>query len=319
MALFNCPECGAQISDKAAACPKCGVTINSAPAAINLPARRTPTISDRTALGIMAAMAAVMYGLCAIPWFILLNGHNQGTYIWMSYWGIAAIGLSFATIGFAFTKQWLAAAAAVVTGMGAAAATCFDFKDSIIITSAPTAEMPDYKILYAVLVVFILTGTIAAAVGAIKFAERHIPDRRERKTEFSWTQFAGITLCALLSISYYTVWSNITIYDNPTPMTGQSYILSNITTICLWVAMFGICTRRWIATAILAAINMLYGIYTLTTDGFSGTYHSSFYDDREGICTTFAGGIYVMIIFAALLLALSVIADKRQNAQTAEA
>lgn len=28
MALINCPECGHQVSDKAATCPNCGVTLN---------------------------------------------------------------------------------------------------------------------------------------------------------------------------------------------------------------------------------------------------------------------------------------------------
>lgn len=34
MALINCPECGREVSDKAASCPNCGVTIN--PATINM-------------------------------------------------------------------------------------------------------------------------------------------------------------------------------------------------------------------------------------------------------------------------------------------
>lgn len=315
MALFNCPECGAQISDKAAACPKCGVTINRTPTVINPPARRTPAISDRTAVGIIAAMAAVMYGLSQLPWLILLDVHRQPIYISQSYWGIAAIGLSFAAIGFAFTKQWFAAIAAAVTGMGAAVAACFGFKDSIIF-DAPSTEMPDYKILYVFMVIFLLAATIATIVGATKIADRHIPDRRERKTESSLIHLAGITLCALLATTYYTVWSNITMYDNPTPHTGNYYILSGMTTTCIWIAIFGVCAKRWIATAITAAINMLYGIYTLTTDGLSGTYYG-LGRDYEIESTTFAGGIYAMILVAGLLLALSIIADRRQNAQAA--
>ena len=31
MALINCPECGKEVSDKAANCPNCGVTINPVP------------------------------------------------------------------------------------------------------------------------------------------------------------------------------------------------------------------------------------------------------------------------------------------------
>lgn len=316
MALFNCPECGAQISDKAAACPKCGVTINPAPVAINAPLRRTPRISDRTAVGIIAAMAAVMYGLSNIPWIILLGDHRQYVYIGMSYWGIAAAGLSFAAIGFAFTKQWLASVATVVAGMGAAAAACFDFKNSIII-DAPTTDMPDYKMLYAFMVAFLITATIAAVAGAIKFAYQHIPDRNETTANCSWTRFSGIVLCTMLIISYYTTWSNITIYGDTIPIRGNEYILSNATTICIWIAMFGVCTGRWIATAIIAAINMLYGIYTLTTDGFSGTYRGFYdYDYEE---TTFAGGIYFMIFIAALLLVLSIIAERQQRAQEAKA
>ena len=30
MALINCPECGAQVSDKAVSCPKCGHPVNAA-------------------------------------------------------------------------------------------------------------------------------------------------------------------------------------------------------------------------------------------------------------------------------------------------
>ncbi len=317
MALFNCPECGALISDKAAACPKCGVTINPVPTAINIPVRRTPAISDRTAVGIIATMAAVMYGLRSISW-LRVAPNDELIGIWLSYWGIAAVGLVFATIGFAFAKQWIASITAVVMGMCAAAAACFNLKDSLIIDEH-AAEIPDYKILYAFMAAFMIAGAIAAVVGAIKFAERHIPDRYERKAESSWTQLTGITLCALLSISYYTVWRYTAMtYYEPTPITGHDYILSNVATTCVWIAMFGICTRRWIATTITAAINLLYGIYILTTEGFSGTYSSSYYSPEAIESTTSAVGIYVMIIVAGLLLVLSIIAN-RQNAQAAEA
>lgn len=317
MALFNCPECGALISDKAAACPKCGVTINPNPIAINIPVRRTPTISDRTAVGIIATMATVMFSLCLIPWLRILP-HDVLLSINLSYWGLAALGLAFAAIGFAFTKQWIASTAAVVTGMCAAAAACFNFKSSFIIDEQ-AAEISDYKILYAFMAAFMIAGAIAAVVGAIKFAERHIPDRCERKAESSWTQLSGITLCALLAISYYTVWRHTAVtYYEPTAITGHDYILSHVTSTCVWVAMFGICTRRWIATAITAAINLFYGIYTLTTEGFAGTYNSSYHSPETIESTTSAGGIYVMIIVAGLLLVVSIIAD-RQNAQAAEA
>jgi hypothetical protein len=36
MALINCPECGAEISDKAPQCPKCGTPIASAPKSVSV-------------------------------------------------------------------------------------------------------------------------------------------------------------------------------------------------------------------------------------------------------------------------------------------
>lgn len=315
MALFNCPECGAQISDKAAACPKCGVTINPAPAVTNAPLRRTPRISDRTAIGIIAAMAAVMYGLTMIPWFITLDDFQHYINITASYWGIAATGLSLAATGFAFTKQWLVSTATTVAGMGAATAACFDFTSSIII-DAPATDIPDHKIIYAYMTIFLIAGAIATVIGAIKSADRH-PDESEASASGSWTQLAGIAMCAILLASYYTTWSKFTINETSLPIMGQEYILSNPTTICIWIAIFGISTGRWIATAIAAGINMIYGIYTLTTDGFSGTYRGFYdYDYEE---TTFAGGIYFMIFIAALLLVLSIIAERRQREQAAKA
>ena len=53
MALINCPECGRQVSDKAAVCPHCGVTIAAKPRKSN----RAPIII--TAAVIALAIVAV--------------------------------------------------------------------------------------------------------------------------------------------------------------------------------------------------------------------------------------------------------------------
>lgn len=310
MSLINCPECGSIISDKAPACPKCGVTIN--PAA-QQPATqpRMPAISDRTAVGITVAVIALMYGLINTPWLILLGDYPQYMQINMSYYGIAAAAATFAAAGFALTEQRLATLLSIVAAMGAAVTACFAFKNNIVFDT-PTGDMPDYKILYAPMTAYVLSGIVVAAICAIGLAGRKIPDRPESAATTSWLAVAGIALCALLVGSYSTVWCEVTTYGSATPMTGTSYILSSVVVGAMWVALFGVCIGRWLITGILAAANLLYGIYILTTDGLSGTYQALY---RDSIASeTVFSGVFTTIVLAALLLTLSIVAGKRRNA-----
>lgn len=80
----------------------------------------------------------------------------------------------------------------------------------------------------------------------------------------------------------------------------------------MWVAMFGVCIGRWLITGILAAANMLYGIYTLATDGLSGTYQA-LYSDSIASETVFSG-VFTTIVLAALLLTLSLVAGRCRSA-----
>ncbi|GFI53545.1 hypothetical protein IMSAGC022_00132 [Alistipes sp.] len=310
MALINCPECDSIISDKAPACSKCGVTIN--PAA-QQPATqpRMPAISARTAVGITVAVIALMYGLINTPWLVLLGDYPQYMRINMSYYGIAAAAATFAAAGFALTKQRLATLLSIVAAMGASVAACFAFKNNIVF-DAPTGDMPDYKILYAPLTVYLLSGIAVAAICAIGLADRNIPDRSEPAATTSWLSVAGIALCALLVESYSTVWCEVTMHGSATPLTGTSYILSSVAVGAMWVAMFGVCIERWLITGILAAANMLYGIYTLATDGLSGTYQA-LYSDSIASETVFSG-VFTTIVLAALLLTLSLVAGRCRSA-----
>ncbi len=101
-------------------------------------------------------------------------------------------------------------------------------------------------------------------------------------------------------------------HGSATPLTGTSYILSSVAVGAMWVAMFGVCIERWLITGILAAANMLYGIYTLATDGLSGTYQA-LYSDSIASETVFSG-VFTTIVLAALLLTLSLVAGRCRSA-----
>lgn len=311
MALFNCPECGAQISDKAAACPKCGVTINHAPAAVNAPLHRTPRISDRTAVGIIAAMAIIMSATIYNPWLIFDSRSIQITIL---NWGIAANGAVIAAIGLAFTKQWLATLTAIITSIATAAAACFStFSD---IKKIPIDDMPEYKSQALSIVIFLLPAVIAAIVSAIKLANSN---RQEQAARTSWISLACIVLGIGLMVINNTKWCEYSTdtYQNHLyyEMSSDNYPLLNAAP--MMFIILGACFKQWIVTAILAAIRVLVSIYILTTDGYSLTYGALLYQEERVIeNTSFSDSIYAAIIIAALLFALSVIAERRQRAQT---
>ena len=61
MALINCPECGRQVSDKAAACPDCGYPIASAKAGGSVSIKINNNIIDaRGFSGSVAASVAIV-------------------------------------------------------------------------------------------------------------------------------------------------------------------------------------------------------------------------------------------------------------------
>lgn len=310
MALFNCPECGAQISDKAAACPKCGVTINPTPAVANASLRRTPRISDRTAVGIIAAMAIIMSATIYNPWLIF---DSRSIQITISNWGIAANGAVIAAIGLAFTKQWLATLTAIVTSIATAAAACFSTFSEI--KKIPIDDMPEYKSQALSIVIFLLPAVIVAIFSAIKLANS---SRQEQTARTSWISLACIILGIVLMVINHTGWCSYTDNGGYT-ISGDDYFLLNAAP--MMFIILGACFKQWIVTAILAAIRVLVSIciLILNTDGHSLTWYSFYHTETEIETVSFSGKIYAAIIISALLFALSVIAERRQRVQEAKA
>ncbi len=70
MALINCPECGCEISDKAASCPHCGVPIAAEAPASKASGREPDGVSRSTrsggsweAIGFLVIVAAILIGI----------------------------------------------------------------------------------------------------------------------------------------------------------------------------------------------------------------------------------------------------------------
>ena len=75
MAMIKCPECGKEISDKAASCPGCGVPINMSPSNNHQSDDTSPKKKDST--------IKIIFGVLAIILAILSFSVNIGFIIFL--------------------------------------------------------------------------------------------------------------------------------------------------------------------------------------------------------------------------------------------
>lgn len=70
MALINCPDCGAEVSDAAPACPKCGRPIASVPSPTNASDERTRGRSHATVTVTLSSFVLIVLAIAAAVWFV---------------------------------------------------------------------------------------------------------------------------------------------------------------------------------------------------------------------------------------------------------
>ncbi|KTG17751.1 MULTISPECIES: zinc ribbon domain-containing protein [unclassified Guyparkeria] len=84
MAMMECPECGKEVSDKAAACPNCGAPIAAPPPKAARPGREPDGVSRSTrsggaweAIGFLLIVAGMLIGMAGnggLGWALGLSG-----------------------------------------------------------------------------------------------------------------------------------------------------------------------------------------------------------------------------------------------------
>lgn len=75
MALIKCPECGSEISDRAAACPRCGNPMTAAPAApVSVVTEEHDTITTQATAKPYKAMQLIGAGLIGLGLFLGIAG-----------------------------------------------------------------------------------------------------------------------------------------------------------------------------------------------------------------------------------------------------
>ena len=122
MALVKCPECSAQISDKATACPSCGYPIPAVVSAPQTPAGQSPnqnqgsTAPVQSVSVVKSAKSRGVYIILGL-FFGLLGIHN----FYAGYFGRGAVQLllilllGWIVIGFVIVVPWVLIELFVVT------------------------------------------------------------------------------------------------------------------------------------------------------------------------------------------------------------
>lgn len=90
MALFNCPECGKEISDKAIACPNCGAPISQ-----SKDFKFEDIESSRLSSSERPVSTPLFLGILVLPfifgWFTLRNGYGKKVRLFTFCWLIFAV------------------------------------------------------------------------------------------------------------------------------------------------------------------------------------------------------------------------------------